>query len=204
MTIAMAKKFLFKKVQFITSACDEKGYPHHQLPEIALAGRSNVGKSSLLNHLLRHKIAKTSASPGKTQLLNFFCVDDQLMLVDLPGYGYAKVPPKVKAKWGPMIQKYLTDSQNLQLCLLLFDIRRIPNQDDLALVEWMQYYQKKILLVLTKVDKVKRNELHNNTKKIIDTLAIPNIDYVHYSVKNNIGRDQLITTTNKLMLSNEQ
>src|ERR1700676_4011688 len=127
-------KYAFKNAKYIKSAVHPKDYPTqrdsrgHVMPEIAVAGRSNVGKSSLLNHLFQHKgLVKTSSVPGKTQLLNFFTLDGKLAFVDLPGYGYAQVPISVRKRWGPMVQEYLEKRQQLKVILFLFDIRRIPN-----------------------------------------------------------------------------
>ena len=201
----MKKKYIFKTIDFIKTALKPEHYPvlrydsGNIFPEIAIAGRSNVGKSTLLNHLLRCKIARISSTPGKTQALNFFAVDKKLTLVDLPGYGYAKVPPKIKATWGPMIQSYLSHSEQLKLILVLLDIRRTPNQDDLALIEWIAFHKKNMLLVLTKVDKVKLNERNTNTKKILSMLSDYEFDYVYYSATKNIGRNQLISAINNGM-----
>lgn len=161
------------------------------LSEIAVAGRSNVGKSSLINHLLQTKgLAKTSSTPGKTQAINFFVTDDQLGIVDLPGYGFASVPLEVRKKWGPMVQGYLESRSTLQALLFLFDIRRTPNEEDLQLVQWAQFYEKPLILVLTKVDKVTKNELHRQTKKILEALG--QIPVVHYSSTKNVGRFALL------------
>ena len=187
----------FRNAKFATSAANTKGYPKlvdkkgHLLPEIAVAGRSNVGKSSLLNHLFQTKgLVKTSATPGKTQLINFFTVDDKLAFVDLPGYGYAAVPLPLKQKWGPMIQDYLTQREQLKLILFLFDIRRIPNQDDLQLLEWIIHANKAVILVFTKVDKVTRNEKVANTKQILEAFGV-GLQYVCTSALKNQGRGEL-------------
>lgn len=195
----MNKSLIFKNAKFIKSAVKPNEYPLCQnskgksIWEIAVAGRSNVGKSTLINHLLQTKgLAKTSSTPGKTQLLNFFVVDDLLSLVDLPGYGYAKVPISTKQQWGTMIQTYLEKREPLKLILFLFDIRREPNEEDRLLMEWIAYNQKSVILVLTKVDKVKRQECIINTRKIVEAFHAENLHYVHYSATKNIGRDQLI------------
>lgn len=197
----MNKPLTFRNAQFIKSAVFPKDYPvlrnagGKELPEIAVAGRSNVGKSSLINHLFQNKsLAKTSSTPGKTQLINFFTVDDQLAFVDLPGYGYAKVPFEMKKSWGEMIQNYLEKREHLKLLLFLFDIRRTPNEEDLQLMEWIAYQQKGVILVLTKVDKVKPQECLRNTQAILEGFQTENLHYIHYSATKNIGRDQLIST----------
>lgn len=187
----------FKNAKFATSAANLKGYPKlvdkkgHILPEIAVAGRSNVGKSSLLNHLFQSKgLVKTSATPGKTQLLNFFTMDDTLAFVDLPGYGFAAVPLALKQKWGPMIQDYLSHREQLKLILFLFDIRRIPNEEDQQLLDWIIHAKKAVILVFTKIDKVTRNEKAANTKKILDAFGV-GLQYVYTSSLRNQGRGEL-------------
>jgi len=192
-------KYIFKNARFITSATQRKAYPiikndsGIELPEIAVAGRSNVGKSSLLNDLFQSRdLVKTSSVPGKTQLLNFFTLNDELMFVDLPGYGYAKVPIEVRKKWGPMIQEYLGKRPQLNVVLFLFDIRRLPNEEDQQLIEWAAQNNKSLILVLTKVDKVKSNEKAANTRKILQAFNCENLHYVHYSTTKNVGRKELI------------
>ena len=195
----MMAKHLFREALFVKSATSSLHYPKlldasgNPLPEFAVAGRSNVGKSSLLNHLFQCKnLAKTSATPGKTQLINFFNLHQQISFVDLPGYGYAQVPAGVKNLWGEMVESYFRERASLKLILLLLDIRRDPNEDDLRLLDWVVHHQKALLLVLTKVDKVKQNELAKRTEQILDVLPYNNIHHLHYSTLKNIGRDQLI------------
>lgn len=199
-------KLQFKSSKFIKSAVQPKGYPtlHDEsgniLPEVAIAGRSNVGKSTLINHLFQKKgMAKTSSTPGKTQLLNFYTVDDVLGFVDLPGYGYARVPGEVRKEWGPMIEGYLSGRPTLKLVLLLFDIRREPTEEDQLMVKWLMHYDKPFVLILTKVDKVSPAECQRNTKKILQAFAIANLDYVHYSSTKNFGRPNLIGILKKVI-----
>jgi GTP-binding protein len=190
----------FKNPSFIKTAIHPKDYPTLRddngrlLPEIAVAGRSNVGKSSLLNHLFNRKgLVKTSSQPGKTQAINFFILNKQVTFVDLPGYGYAKVPLSVRKHWGPMVQAYFEKRETLKLVLFLFDIRRLPSDDDYKLLEWAIYNDLALILVLTKTDKVKRNEKAANTAKILKALDVENLHFVHYSSTKNEGRDQLIS-----------
>lgn len=199
------KPFSFKNPLFIKTAIAPNQYPvikndqGHELPEIAVVGRSNVGKSSLLNDLFLSKdMVKTSSTPGKTQCLNFFTLNKQIMFVDLPGYGYAKVPPAVRAKWGPMIQGYLEKRQALNLVLFLFDIRRLPTDEDRQLMNWIAEADKAVILVLTKVDKVRKGEMAANTHKILKLFSCANLHYLHYSVKDNerVGRHALIKMIN--------
>lgn len=192
-------KYIFKNAKFVTTATKPGDYPSLKdihgkpLPEIAVAGRSNVGKSSLLNHLFNsNKLVKTSATPGKTQALNFFSLNDALAFVDLPGYGYAQVPFSIRKQWGPMIQTYLNTSKMLKVILFLFDIRRKPNDDDVKFLEWAAASQKAVILVLTKVDKVKGNEKQLNTKNILNAFGADNLHYTHYSTTKDIGRKELI------------
>lgn len=187
------------KARFIKTAMLPKDYPlicnakGKILLEIAVAGRSNVGKSSLLNHLFMTKhLVKTSSTPGKTQALNFFVYEDRLVFADLPGYGYAEVPHSIRKQWGPMVQAYLEKRETLKLVLFLIDIRRIPNEDDLQFIDWIIHRQKGMILVLTKVDKVNRIERKANTAKILEALGAGNVHYVYYSTTKNQGRRELL------------
>ncbi len=186
-----------KNAKFVKSAVKDfpeiKSVQGHLLPEIAVAGRSNVGKSSLLNHLFGVKdLVKTSSTPGKTQMINFFSVNDEVVFVDLPGYGYAKVPQEVRKQWGPMMESYLQNRAQLKLMLLLLDIRRIPNEDDMQMINWAIHNRIPLILVVTKVDKVKEGEKKSNTQKILKAFNVDNLHYVYYSIKTNIGKDQLL------------
>lgn len=188
----------FNNAVFVKTAVKPKDYPVMRnlsgdiVPEIAVAGRSNVGKSSLLNDLFQAKgLVKTSSTPGKTQAINFFLVDNRLGFVDLPGYGYAEVPDSVRKQWGPMIQTYLKDRPTLKLILFLMDIRRIPNDDDKRFLEWAALNDKAVILVLTKVDKVSTNEKKINTDKILKAFDTENLHYVHYSVTKSVGYKNL-------------
>lgn len=202
------KPFNFKNPEFVKSAVLPKDYPILRNPsgkemiEIAFAGRSNVGKSSLINHLVSaYGFAKTSGTPGKTQLLNFFTIDHCLGGVDLPGYGYAQVPKDVQKHWGKMVQTYLETRKNLLLILLLFDIRRTPNEDDRLMLDWIAHNKKSVIIVLTKIDKVSTNECAANTRKIMDAFDYDNLHFVHYSVPKNKGRKELIREINEALSS---
>lgn len=191
--------FASKNARFIKTAVKPKDFPILRTPsgkimtEIAVAGRSNVGKSSLLNHLFDVKgLVKTSSTPGKTQAINFFTLGDKLAFVDLPGYGYAKVPESVRKQWGPMVQGYLQERETLKLMLLLFDIRRMPTEEDMQMLEWAAHEGKATILVLTKVDKVTQNEKNGNTAKILRAFDTKNLYHIHYSVPKNVGRKELI------------
>lgn len=187
-----------KSARFIKTAVHAKQFPEIKdskgapLKEVAVVGRSNVGKSSLLNDLFQVKgLVKTSATPGKTQAVNFFVYDESLSFVDLPGYGFAMVPMEVRKKWGPMIQSYLASRPPLELLLFLFDIRRTPNAEDLELMEWIAQAEKGVILVLTKVDKVTKNERVQRTKEILKAFDVPNLHVIHYSVPKQEGRPPL-------------
>lgn len=188
----------FKNPQFVKSATQSSEYPTMRsasgkpLPEIAVVGRSNVGKSTLLNHLFGKPLVKTSATPGKTQLINFFTVDDALAFVDLPGYGYAKAPQQMRKEWATMIDEYLHHRKTLQLLLLLLDIRRTPGEEEKALIDWAVHHQKKLIIVLTKADKVSRHTRIQEERRILGALNMPEAPNVHYSATKNLGRDMLI------------
>ncbi|MDY0093701.1 MAG: ribosome biogenesis GTP-binding protein YihA/YsxC [Candidatus Vecturithrix sp.] len=165
-----------KKIQtvsFIKSAVKPEQYPSHNLPEIAFIGRSNVGKSSLLNTLVNKKnLARISNTPGRTQLINFFNVDEKLCFVDLPGYGYAKVPESVRKQWKPMIESYLMQSQQLKGVVLIVDARHKPMQHDILMREWLASYQIPMIIVATKIDKIPKTKRQKHLQLIGETLNI--------------------------------
>lgn len=193
------KKFAFKEVQFIKSASSKAGYPMHTrlggglLFEVAVAGRSNVGKSSLLNHLFGVKnLVKTSQKPGKTRLLNFFKVDESCVFCDLPGYGYAQVKEDEKDSWGKMIEEYLLNRDALKGVLFLLDVRRTPSEQDRDFFEWMKFHQIPLILVFTKWDKLSDGAAKSSVKKNIEGLKARDVPYVGYSVLKNKGRKELL------------
>lgn len=183
-------KLVWNKTRFIKSALLPEEYPKipHHLNQVAICGRSNVGKSTLINDLCgQSKLAKTSKTPGKTQLLNFFEIDERLIFVDLPGYGYAKVPEAVRTQWGKVVSQFLEKAERLELILFLLDIRRTPNDEDLKLLDWLYHYNKPFVLVLTKTDKVTKSELEARTKEIIGALPYEGFEYVQHSSKTHLG-----------------
>lgn len=163
---------IIKNSEYAVSAVRENQYPTDNLPEIALAGRSNVGKSSLINTILNRKnLARTSSQPGKTQTLNFYRVNGDFYLVDVPGYGYAKVSQKKRQEFGEMIQDYLETRANLKGLVILIDGRHEPTKDDIAMYDYAQYLDLPILVVTTKIDKLKKNQVnkvYSNLKKNLD------------------------------------
>lgn len=193
------RKLAFNQVRFLTSATKPKGYPcvygaeDLPLPEVAVAGRSNVGKSTLLNHLFRVKgLVKTSQKPGKTRLLNFFQVDDDCIFCDLPGYGYASISHKMQEEWGEMIEGYIEKRDSLKVILMLLDCRRNPSEQDIQFFEWIQHLGTPVILVFTKADKLSRGALAKSVQKNITTLGAKDIPRVLYSAPKNQGRNQLI------------
>src|SRR5512142_1191621 len=153
--------------EFVTSAAGPKQFPIDKRPQVAFAGRSNVGKSSLINALLNRKsLVKTSQTPGKTQLINFFVINDSFYFVDLPGYGYARVPQAVTDAWAPMIEGYLKDSPQLAAVVVLLDSRRDPDQRDLRLLQWLAQYSVPAIIALTKTDKLNRQEIEQARRTV--------------------------------------
>ncbi len=177
-------------VDFIKSAREPSQYPKDSLPEVAFAGRSNVGKSSLINTLVnRKRLARTSTTPGRTQLINFFTVNDRVSFVDLPGYGYARVPRSIKKEWGPMVERYLKERKNLRLVILILDVRRDPSEGDLSLVEWLHFYGIDSLFVLTKRDKISKNQIRIRQRRIKELLGSPaDSDIILFSAKTGEGK----------------
>lgn len=179
--------------EFIISAVSDLQYPHGDLPEIAFVGRSNVGKSSLINSLLnRKKLVKTSATPGKTQMINFFDVNHEMVFADLPGYGFAKVPKAVQKKWQALVEQYLTSRENLRAVILIIDIRRKPTDLDLHMQEWLEQSEVDYILVATKADKLSQAEQSKQLKKIRQAfLKEGDQETLAYSSKNQRGRKEL-------------
>lgn len=181
-----------KSAEFITSAVQVHQYPPAKYPEVAFAGRSNVGKSSLINKLVNRKhLVKTSSTPGRTQLINFFSINGALSLVDLPGYGYARVPAAVKRQWGPMVERYITNRPNLKAVVLLMDIRRTPRVEEFNLMDWLHHYRTPMILVLTKADKLSKTGQQKQARMIAQTLGIDMDDLVLFSAKSGLGKNLL-------------
>jgi len=198
------KKYPFLHAHFISSAMDKfyefKDLNGNLMPEIAVAGRSNVGKSSLINHLFNHKnLARVSSTPGKTQTLNFFEVDQKLILVDLPGYGYAKRPREVQKKWAQSIDTYFQHRPTLNLILLLIDSRHLPSKNDIAFGEWATHFRKPLLIIFTKSDMLPAQERMKKTEAALKLLH--QTDSIYYSIKEARSRKILIDKVNARMLN---
>jgi len=177
--------------EFVISAPGPKQFPRDSRPQIAIAGRSNVGKSSIINSLLHRKnLVKTSQTPGKTQLINFFIINESFYFVDLPGYGYARVPHAVTDAWAPMIEGYLKDAPNLSAVIVLLDSRREPDERDLRLIEWLKQYEIPAIYALTKIDKLNRQETDRARRSISAGLEIAD-ELVLTSAKNGTGIKEL-------------
>lgn len=184
-----------KQSEFEISAVRRDQYPTDGLPEVAFVGRSNVGKSSIINALTnRRHLAKVSQTPGKTRLINFFMINEgEFHLVDLPGYGYAKVSKKEQASWGKTIEMYLTDREELKRVILLVDSRHKPTKDDLMMHEWVKHFGIETIVVATKSDKLSNNELRKSEKIIKDTMGLTKEDkFYFFSSLNKKGKDELI------------
>jgi GTP-binding protein len=177
--------------EFVKSAANSDQYPPPELSEIAFAGKSNVGKSTLINSLLNRKgLVKTSSTPGKTQLINFFRINDDFQLVDLPGYGYAKVPTAVQRQWQPMIEGYLSDRAVLKGVVLIIDVRHGPNNNDKQMKEWLDYYEKPVLVIANKMDKLKRGQYQKQLKLVRDELGLASDPLPHSSLAK-MGKDAI-------------
>ena len=176
----------------LLSAANKSHYPQDDIPEVALAGRSNVGKSSFINTMLNRKnLARTSGKPGKTQLLNFFNIDDQLRFVDVPGYGYARVSKKEREKWGKMIEEYLTTRKTLKADISLVDLRHEPSADDVQMYEFLKYYEIPVILVATKADKIPRGKWNKHESMIKKKLDFDKSDtFIIFSSVNKAGVEE--------------
>ena len=178
--------------EFIKSAVKPSQYPPADLPEIAFAGRSNVGKSSLINKLLnRRRLVKTSSTPGRTQLINFFSINEKFTFVDLPGFGYAKVPQHIRKTWGPMVETYLSSRKTLKGVVLIMDIRRIPREGERDLINWLNHYRLASILVLTKIDKLSKTKQGKQRKEIAEALSLEDSDFILFSAKSGFGKEVL-------------
>ena len=180
--------------------------PDNDLPEIAFAGKSNVGKSSLINGLLNRKsLARTSAQPGKTQTINFYNVNKNLYFVDLPGYGYAKVSVEIRAKWGKMIERYLHGSPQLKKVFLLIDIRHVPSENDCMMYDWIVDQGFNPIIIATKLDKLKRSQVQKQVKAIKTGLKLlPGTVVIPFSAETKQGRDEIWNLIEETLAQEQQ
>ncbi len=176
-------------------------YPDNGMNEIAFVGKSNVGKSSLINTMVSRKaIARISSTPGKTRTINFYNVEDKLYFVDLPGYGYARLSKSESEKWGKMVEKYLSQRDELKAIVLLIDIRHEVGKNDLQMYEWLKFYNRKTIIVCTKADKVSKNKLQSHLKVIKNGLDLQEGDIIlPFSSHTNSGREELWNEISKVL-----
>ena len=188
-------------VEFITSAVRRSQYPTDNLPEFLLVGRSNVGKSSFINTLINRKnLARISSIPGKTQTINFYLVNESFYLVDVPGYGFARVSQKLKNKFGLMIEDYLKERNSLKMVYMLIDFRHRPTEDDLLMYNYLKYYNIPVTIIATKSDKVSKNNYDKNQKILKESLNIKEEDsIILFSSLTKIGKEQIHNQIEKLI-----
>lgn len=191
---------IIKSAKFVKSAAKSSQYPPAVLPEIAFAGRSNVGKSSLINILVNRKhLVKTSSTPGRTQLINFFVINETFSFVDLPGYGYARVPKSIKKNWGPMIETYFSTRETLKGVVFIMDIRRMPDQKELNLIDWFNYFNIYSILILTKADKLSKTKQINQHLSIAKALSVDKKELILFSAKSRQGKNAVWHAIKKLL-----
>jgi len=178
--------------EFVKSTWRPFDFPQEFLPEVAFAGRSNVGKSSLINVLVnKKKLVKTSSTPGKTQSINFFDVNDKIIFVDLPGYGFAKVPLTVRKKWKPLVESYLKMRESLRLVILILDVRRTPSQEDTELLKWFNLYNIPTVVVLSKTDKLSKTKLKKHIQMVRESLPFVGDNIIPFSAVTREGKDEI-------------
>jgi len=189
------------KVSFLRSAFQKQHFPPPDRPEIAFAGKSNVGKSSLINTLTnRKKLARTSSTPGRTQAINFFDINGRLYFVDLPGYGFAKVPREIKNSWGRMIEGYLSNRSNLKAVVIILDIRREISPGDFSLLDWLIHYQIRPIVILTKTDKISRGQAFSRAKSMENILDRYRIEKpILFSARTRQGREEIWERIEKII-----
>ncbi len=183
---------IIKSAEFMASATQPDNYPPPELPEIAFAGRSNVGKSSLINKILnRKKLVKTSSTPGRTQLLNFFNINNSVVFVDLPGFGYAKVSKSLRKSWAKMIETFILRRKTLRGVVMILDIRRTPGPEERDSLEWFAVNRIPLLLVATKADKFSKQKREKQRRVIAKALAVPSDAIIVFSAKSGLGTDDV-------------
>lgn len=184
----------FQNAQFETSAVKKEGYPKSDMLEFAFAGRSNVGKSSMINKVLNRKsLARVSGTPGKTITINFYNIDKKIYLVDLPGYGYAKRSKEEVAKWGEMMEDYLANRKQLVQTILLVDSRHTPTAQDIQMAEWIRHYHDRLVVIATKMDKLKKSEIDERLDDIAQALELTEDDVlIPFSTQSDEGKELVI------------
>ena len=196
---------IVKKAKFVQSMSAFKPFPGQGLPEIAMVGKSNVGKSSLINNLTRNgSLARTSSEPGKTRLVNLYLINEAFFLVDLPGYGFAKASKQEKDRWAGMIEGYLQNSANLKRVFQLVDIRHAPTQDDQMMVEYLRHYEIPFTVIATKADKLSRAQRGKNIPLICRTLAVQPWEVLVHSSRDGSGREALLDVIEGCISVSEQ
>lgn len=197
---------VIKKVNLETVCGITSRLPENTLPEVAFAGKSNVGKSSMINALMNRKsYAKTSSQPGKTQTINFYNINDVFYCVDLPGYGYAKTSEDTKAKWGKMIEKYLRTSKQLRQVFLLIDIRHKPSENDRLMYEWIVYQGYTPIIIATKLDKINRSQLQKQLKLVREGLGIPaSVTVIPFSAQTKQGLERIWEVIDGICVENTE
>jgi GTP-binding protein len=203
---APAEKLIIRNVEFIGGMAEKHGWrPESALPEIAFAGRSNVGKSSLLNTLIRRKsFARVSRTPGRTREINFFRVNNGFVLVDLPGYGYARVSKEKRAEWRPLLESYLKQTSQLRGIVLLLDIRRDPSEDDQAMLDFLAEMEVPTIVALTKTDKLSKAAARQRVSEISAALALENEQVIPFSAHSGEGRVELLEAITDLVAAPEE
>lgn len=186
--------FNLHNAQFVRSAAAAKDFPRDRLPQVVFAGRSNVGKSSVINRLLNRKnLAKVGAAPGKTTHINYFLIDEKLYLVDLPGYGYAKVSRAEKERWGKLIEAWFADTRLMSLGVSIVDARHAPTADDRTMAEWFKASGKPFVVVANKLDKLKKSEIEPSLALIRESLELPEtVKLIPFSAEKGTGREELL------------
>ena len=197
---------IIKNVSLETVCGITSRLPENTLPELAFAGKSNVGKSSLINALINRKsLARTSAQPGKTQTINFYNINDAMYLVDLPGYGYAKVSQETKEKWGKLIERYLNGSRQLKAVFLLIDIRHEPSANDKSMYDWIVYNGYDPIIIATKLDKINRSQVQKHLKMVRTGLNVkPGTRIFPFSATTKQGREEIWAFMDELLRSGEE
>lgn len=194
-----------QRAEFVRSAAKSADFPRDGLPQVVFAGRSNVGKSSVINKiLLRKNLARVGAAPGKTTHINYFLIDEKLYLVDLPGYGYAKVSQAERDRWGRLIESWFADNALMTLGIMVVDARHKPTADDCTMAEWFKQCGKPFLVVANKLDKLRKSEIEPNMARIRETLGLPdNVKVIAFSAEKGEGRQELLSEILKSMGESE-